>query len=116
MAELHIYEESRPWGNFRRFTQNEASTVKLLTITSGEAFSLQTHKEREEFWRVISGTPEITIGETTVEAKVGDEFFVHKDEKHRIKAVSGDAVILEIALGAFAEDDIIHLKDMYGRS
>lgn len=112
---LQIYEEIRPWGSFRRFTQNEKTTVKLLTIKSGEQFSLQSHAKRSEFWKVVSGTPEVTHGEEVTLAKPGDEFFIEAGEKHRIKGISGDAVVLEISLGEFDEADITRLEDDYDR-
>ena len=32
----NIYEEQRPWGRFRRFTLNQFSTVKLITLNPGQ--------------------------------------------------------------------------------
>ena len=105
----------RPWGNFRQFTDNEKTTVKILTVNPGQELSLQYHKHREEFWRVISGDPEVVIGDRTFKANVGDEFTVHTKELHRIGAGSAMAVILEIASGDFNENDIVRVKDKYGR-
>lgn len=106
---------TRPWGSFIRFTNNELSTVKLLFITKGEKLSLQYHENREEFWRVISGSPEITIGEKITQAKVGDEFNVPAKSNHRISANIDDVTILEIAKGNFDENDIVRLEDKYNR-
>ncbi|HEY0980225.1 MAG TPA: phosphomannose isomerase type II C-terminal cupin domain [Candidatus Paceibacterota bacterium] len=106
---------SKPWGAFRQFTHNESTTVKVLFVRAGEAFSLQTHAHREEFWKVLSGTPRITIGDVTTRAKAGDEFSIAAGTAHRIEAEGADAEILEIARGAFDEDDIIRLQDKYGR-
>ena len=36
----NIYEEQRPWGRFRRFTLNQFSTVKLITVNPGQVFGL----------------------------------------------------------------------------
>ncbi|HTE48519.1 MAG TPA: phosphomannose isomerase type II C-terminal cupin domain [Candidatus Paceibacterota bacterium] len=106
----------RPWGKFEQFTQNEMTTVKIISINRNSSLSLQYHNNREEFWRILSGHPEITIGENTVGAQPGDEFNVKKLEKHRI-ATKNDAVqILEIAFGDFAENDIIRIEDKYGRA
>lgn len=105
----------RPWGNFRQFTDNELTTVKILTVNHGEAFSLQYHEHREEFWKVISGDPEVTIGQNTVTAKAGDEFVVLPKELHRVKAGIEPAVILEISRGNFDESDIVRVEDKYGR-
>ncbi|KND48158.1 MAG: mannose-1-phosphate guanylyltransferase [Parcubacteria bacterium C7867-006] len=105
----------RPWGSFTRFTDNENSTVKLLNINKGEQLSLQYHMKRSEFWRVISGNPEIIIDEQKYDAKEGDEFNVSAESKHRIGAPYDDVVILEISKGDFDENDIVRLEDKYNR-
>ncbi|MFZ4500320.1 MAG: phosphomannose isomerase type II C-terminal cupin domain [Minisyncoccia bacterium] len=105
----------RPWGEFRQFTHNEPVTVKLILVKAGECLSLQHHTHREEFWRVLSGTPRITIGERVVEAKAGDEFTISATVAHRIEAVGADTELLEIARGVFDEEDIVRLEDKYGR-
>ena len=105
----------KPWGSFTRFTNNEPSTVKILRVTKGEEFSLQYHQNREEFWKVLEGSPDVVVGEETHHAKKDDEFFIPKMSKHRISAPTDDVVVLEIALGVFDEDDIVRLEDKYGR-
>lgn len=116
MEELNIFQEERPWGNFVRFTHNKPSTVKILLVKKGEAFSLQYHNNRTEFWKIISGTPEITIGESLILAHRGDEFKIPPKTNHRIRAVDTDTEILEISFGEFDEKDIVRLEDKYGRA
>lgn len=106
----------KPWGSYITFTQNEPSTVKLLYITKGEAFSLQFHSHREEFWKVLQGNPSIIIGEDTILAKPDDEFLITQGTNHRVTAPENDVVILEISKGEFDEDDITRIEDKYGRS
>jgi len=112
---MDIYTEERPWGGFRRFTCNEPSTVKIITVKPGEAFSLQYHKERSEFWRVLSGEGEVTLGDERKLASPGQEFFIAAGEKHRAAALGRPLVILEIAFGRFREDDIVRIEDRYNR-
>ena len=116
MEELKPFTEERPWGGFREFTLNSPSTVKILFVKKGEAFSLQTHHKRIEFWRVLVGTPDITIGDKIITAKVGDEFEIHPETNHRISAANDDVEVLEIARGEFDESDITRLEDKYGRT
>lgn len=111
---INPYEEERPWGRFRRFTQNEPSTVKILTIKPGEELSLQTHAKREEFWHVISGKGSAVVGDKTVEITPGKEIFVSTGYKHTIRAET-EVIMLEIALGDFDEEDIVRLHDKYNR-
>ncbi len=105
----------RPWGSFVTFTKNEESTVKILQVKKGEEFSLQYHKKREEFWRVLAGHPMVTIGEKVFEAKEGDEFSVGVGVRHRVSSPEDDSFILEISMGEFDEDDIVRIEDKYNR-
>ena len=111
----NFYSEKRPWGRFDRFTENEPSTVKLITLEPGQQFSLQKHAERSEFWRVVAGEGTVTVGERASEARVGSEFFVKAGELHRAKASAAGLTFLEISFGPFSEKDIIRVEDDYGR-
>jgi mannose-1-phosphate guanylyltransferase/mannose-1-phosphate guanylyltransferase/mannose-6-phosphate isomerase len=113
---MNIIDETRPWGNFRQFTHGEPTTVKILTVKVGEAFSLQYHHSRDEFWKVLSGTPIVTVGDVTETAEVGQEFFITHGTQHRVSAGNTDATILEISFGQFDETDIVRLEDNYGRT
>lgn len=106
----------RPWGSFTRFTDNELSTVKLLYINQGEQLSLQYHNHREEFWKVIKGSPDIVIGNETRNASEGEEFFIGVNTNHRISAPNDNVVVLEISKGEFDENDIVRVEDKYNRT
>lgn len=112
----HRVSDERPWGGFEQFTQNEDSTVKVLTIHAGSQFSLQRHADRDEFWRILSGHGTLTIGSDQVDARTGGEFWIPRRTEHRARANSEDLIVLEISFGHFDEDDIIRLKDDYGRA
>lgn len=116
MEHLANYEKiERPWGNFERFTLNEPTTVKILKLNADESLSLQTHKQRDEFWYVTAGSGTVQIGETEQEAREGDNFFVSRNTQHRISAGSAGLAFLEISFGEFAEDDETRLEDKYDR-
>jgi mannose-6-phosphate isomerase-like protein (cupin superfamily) len=104
----------RPWGKFDRFTLNEKSTVKIITVLKGEAFSLQYHKKRREFWHILSGQGVITLGNKKRKTKAGDEFVIPPRINHRLEAKK-EIKFLEIAFGIFDEKDIVRLEDKYGR-
>lgn len=117
MERLSHYEKDiRPWGNYERFTLNEQTTVKLITVDAGEAFSLQTHKQRSEFWRVVSGSGTITVANKEHEARVGDSFFIESGSTHRALGGPQGLLFLEISFGMFDEGDIVRLEDRYGRT
>jgi mannose-6-phosphate isomerase-like protein (cupin superfamily) len=112
----HYRKEERPWGNFERFTLNDPSTVKIITIKAGEAFSLQTHAHREEFWHILSGSGIITLDDTSRTVHAGENFFSPKGHEHRMAGGEEGLVFLEIAFGEFDEGDIIRIEDRYGRA
>jgi mannose-6-phosphate isomerase-like protein (cupin superfamily) len=105
----------KPWGEFRQFSLNQKSTIKTLTVNHGEILSLQTHTAREEYWYVLEGYPQITLGEEIFEAEPHQEIFITLGQKHRISAPNNRVVILEIAYGHFDEEDIVRLEDKYNR-
>jgi mannose-6-phosphate isomerase-like protein (cupin superfamily) len=106
----------RPWGQFEQFTQNEMTTVKVISVNPNSSLSLQFHNKRREFWRVLSGHPLITIGENTTAANPGDDLTIEKLQKHRIATKDDLVQILEIAYGDFDENDIVRIEDIYGRA
>ncbi len=112
----HYEKEERPWGTFERFTQNEATTVKIITVHEGEALSLQTHAHRDEFWRILSGTGTATRGTDTLQMQAGDTLHCPRATPHRMEGGKGGIVFLEIAFGDFDEGDIVRLEDRYNRA
>jgi len=112
----HYDKDLRPWGKFERFTLDEKTTVKVITVNEGEAFSLQTHDHRDEFWRVVKGSGTIRVGDKETEAHEGDTFFIPRHTLHRATGGLHGLTFLEIAFGEFAESDIKRVEDKYGRS
>jgi len=110
-----IYEENRPWGEFRRFTSNEPSTVKIIKILPHQSLSLQTHSKRAEFWHIFDGNGKVEIDGVSSPASKGSEFFIDIGQKHRASAGDITLEILEVAFGEFDESDISRIEDKYGR-
>jgi mannose-1-phosphate guanylyltransferase/mannose-6-phosphate isomerase len=114
---LNFETVKKPWGGYERFTLNKPSTVKILIVNEGQRFSLQTHTDRDEYWKILpGGEAEVTVGENLLAATPGDDFYINKGEKHRIRAIKGTVYILEIAFGNFDEEDIERVEDDYGRA
>ncbi len=116
MDNLNVYEEERPWGKFRRFTENSTSTVKIITIKPNEELSLQSHDSRAEFWHVISGRGIWNLDGKEHNLETGSEIFIPKKAKHRLLAGSAGIEVLEISIGQFSEEDIERYEDKYGRA
>lgn len=112
---MKIYSEIRPWGRFEKFHENKSCTVKLIYVNANSRLSLQYHKKRSEFWKVIKGTAVVEIDKKTIVLKEGETTTIPKQAKHRVLALESDCIILEIAYGRFDENDIVRLEDDYQR-
>lgn len=111
----HLFDE-RPWGRFDQFTQNESSTVKIITIAPGQRLSLQRHARRSEYWVILDGPVEVTVHDATWAAQAGEKVWVPVSAVHRLGNLGATAVrILEIGFGEFDEADIERLEDDYSR-
>jgi mannose-1-phosphate guanylyltransferase/mannose-1-phosphate guanylyltransferase/mannose-6-phosphate isomerase len=116
MKELtNAQKDIRPWGNFERFTLNEVSTVKIITVDPNQSLSLQRHQNREEYWKILSGNGFATVQGDKKPITAGDSVFIPKLGEHRIESGDTTLVFLEIAFGVFDENDIERLDDKYGR-
>ena len=112
---MKIYSEKRPWGSFEKFCENAKCSVKILFIKPNQELSLQTHKYRDEFWKILQGKPTIEINNKVIKAKENDEFFIPKKVKHRASAGAQSVKILEISFGKFIEKDVTRIEDKYER-
>ena len=112
-----IQEEIRPWGKFRTFPHQQAGSIKIITVNPGGRLSLQFHNNRSEFWIALDPGLEITVNEKTWQPQPNEEIFIPIRASHRLSN-AGDkpARIMEIWLGNSSEEDIVRLKDVYGRS
>tara|TARA_Y100000310_G_scaffold327843_1_gene394819 strand:+ start:8758 stop:9102 length:345 start_codon:yes stop_codon:yes gene_type:complete len=108
--------DKRPWGFEEVFTMNEKTTVKILNIYPKKRNSLQTHKNREEFWYALDNSFKATIGNKIITMKRGDTAFVKKGAKHRYTGLLKPARLLEIGFGKFSKLDIKRLEDDFGRN
>ena len=108
--------DKKPWGKEEILAINEKVSVKIIHIDKGKRLSLQKHKHRNEFLRVIEGTALITIGNKNKKFNKGGEVLVKRGILHRIKAISENLKVLEISFGRFDKNDIIRIEDDYGRN
>ena len=107
--------EKKPWGREEIFAVNDKASVKIININKGKRLSLQRHKYRDEFLRVIEGIALITLGNKTRKYSKNKEVFVKRGTLHRIKALSEKLKVLEISFGKFDEKDIERIEDDFGR-
>jgi mannose-6-phosphate isomerase-like protein (cupin superfamily) len=112
---LRLYKETRPWGKFEKFVENEKCTIKILYLNPYSKTSLQMHKNRDEFWKVLEGSAQVELEENIFFAGKGDTVQIHKNLKHRASTDAKSCVIMEISIGHFDENDIIRFEDEYNR-
>jgi mannose-6-phosphate isomerase len=110
-----IMSETRPWGNFRRYTHNEQSTVKIITVLPNQMLSLQSHKQRDELWVVLDEGLKIELGDKILLPHPGDEVVIMRNTKHRLSSLGIKGRVMEISFGFADENDIVRVEDIYGR-
>ncbi|MEO9320254.1 MAG: phosphomannose isomerase type II C-terminal cupin domain [Nitrososphaera sp.] len=110
-----IYCEDRPWGRFEKFHENKPCTVKLIYVNANSRLSLQFHKERSEFWKVIDGTAIVELDGKKFSLKRGEMVSIPKLARHRLSAGTEPCIVMEIAYGRFSESDIVRVEDDYSR-
>lgn len=120
---------NRPWGTYEVLYDGNDCKVKKITVNPGQRLSLQSHKQREEIWTIVSGVGYVEVsmrGEYDHKGYVfeKDVVDIEKYAKHRIKNPTGEEplpkaeplVFIEVQLGSyFGEDDITRYEDDYGR-
>jgi len=107
--------DKKPWGKEEIFAINERVSVKIINVNPKKRLSLQKHKYRGEFWRILEGDVRVTKGNKKMIVKEGDELFVKKGVLHRIEALNKPIKVLEISFGKFDKNDITRVEDDYGR-
>jgi mannose-6-phosphate isomerase len=112
---MKTYSEERPWGRFEKFHENKPCTIKLIYINANSRLSLQYHKKRSEFWKVIKGTAILELDGKAIMLREGETVTIPRQAKHRVGALESECMILEIAYGRFDENDIVRLEDDYQR-
>ena len=108
----------RPWGWYQSLNRGERYQVKCIMVKPGGKLSLQSHHHRSEHWVVVSGTLEVTRGETLEMLSENQSAYIAIGEKHRL-ANPGKipAFLIEVQSGGYLdEDDIIRFDDIYRRS
>ena len=107
----------RPWGSYESLARGERFQVKRIIVNPGEELSLQLHYHRAEHWIVVSGTAEVTNGDTIHIITENQSTFIPIGTKHRLKNPGIiPLVLIEIQSGAYlGEDDIVRFADIYDR-
>lgn len=107
----------RPWGRSDVVVQTPRFNVNRITVKPGGAFSMQMHHHRAEHWVVLSGTGQVTVNGKQFLLTENQSTFIPIGAEHCLENPGRIPLeILEIQSGSYlGEDDIIRIKDQYGR-
>ena len=108
----------RPWGCYTVLELGQGFKVKLVEVKPGCALSLQFHKKRSEHWVVVEGTAQIVKGKRSFIFKENESTYIPIGCCHRLCNPSKEKLlkIIEVQAGRYLEeDDIVRLKDDFGR-
>ena len=108
----------KPWGYEIIWAETDLYVGKVLHVKAGHALSLQYHERKDETIHLWRGQLRFWVGPSAddlgeVELKEGDSHRIRPGTVHLMEAVT-DVDILEASTPHL--DDIVRLKDRYGRS
>jgi len=109
----------KPWGWEQIWAKTDQYVGKILFVRAGCALSLQFHNEKDEAWYFQSGRAEIELavaGDAVTNREVvgpGVAFHLKPGTVHRLRAIE-DTIVFEVSTPQL--DDIVRLKDLYGRA
>ncbi len=107
----------RPWGSYTVLDRGEGFKIKLVEVKTGCSLSLQLHKKRSEHWVVVEGKAKIVKGKKSYYVNSNESTFIPVSCIHRLTNVGNSVLkIVEVQTGTYLEeDDIVRLKDDFGR-
>lgn len=111
-------EVYRPWGVFESIGAGPRYQVKRIIVNPGEKLSLQKHHHRAEHWVVVSGTAQVTNGDKTYLVTENQSTYIPVGQIHSLENPGVIPLeLIEVQSGSYlGEDDIVRLRDVYGRA
>ena len=108
----------RPWGWYDSVDAGPRFQVKRILVKPGATLSLQMHHHRAEHWIVVSGTAEVTCGDSKRLLTENQSTYIPLGETHRLANPGSIPLeIIEVQSGSYlGEDDIVRFEDSYGRA
>jgi mannose-1-phosphate guanylyltransferase/mannose-6-phosphate isomerase len=115
---LHHRRVARPWGWYDSVDVGPRHQVKRIGVNPGASLSLQMHHHRAEHWIVVSGTAEVTNGESVLILTENQSTYIPLGQTHRLANPGKVPLeIIEVQSGSYlGEDDIVRFEDNYGRN
>jgi mannose-6-phosphate isomerase-like protein (cupin superfamily) len=112
-----LRSETRPWGIWEEYLDEQIYRVKRLIVDPGKRLSLQKHKQRSECWVVVQGEGVVMLNEEQREVSGGATIFIPREAVHRLENKgSAPLIVIETQFGVCLEEDVIRLADDWGRT
>lgn len=107
----------RPWGWYDCVDVGKRFQVKRIAVKPGASLSLQMHRHRAEHWVVVSGSAQVTCGDSKYLVSENESTFIPLGTRHRLENPGTELLeIIEVQSGSYlGEDDIVRFEDAYGR-
>ena len=108
----------KPWGHETIWAHSEQYAGKILHIKAGQALSVQYHERKDETVYLLSGELVYWVALEAggdlqdMQLRAGDAFRITPGTVHYMQAVT-DCDVLEVSTPEL--DDVVRLKDRYGR-
>lgn len=108
----------RPWGTYDTIGRGERYQVKRIIVKPGGKLSLQLHHHRAEHWIVVNGTARVTLEDRSFLLSENESTFIPLGKAHSLENPGKIPLeLIEVQSGSYlGEDDIVRLRDEYGRS
>jgi mannose-6-phosphate isomerase len=115
---VEIRTVQKPWGHETIWAHTDRYVGKILHIKAGQALSVQYHERKDETVYLLTGEMKYWVQEQgadelrDVRLRVGEAFRITPHTIHYMEAVT-DCDVLEASTPEL--DDVVRLKDRYGR-
>jgi quercetin dioxygenase-like cupin family protein len=110
------YRVEKPWGHELIWARTDRYVGKILHVEAGHVLSLQYHNLKDESIYVLTGEIILRLqqGDTLIERRLteGEAVHIHPKVVHQFEAVA-TSDLLEASTPEI--DDVVRLKDRYGR-
>jgi len=113
------YRVEKPWGHELIWARTDRYVGKILHIEPGHLLSLQYHEKKDETIYVLRGEIVFRVKEEGADQlremrmREGDAYHVTPHTIHQMEAIT-PADLLEASTPEL--DDVVRLKDRYGRA
>lgn len=103
--------EERIWGeakilDLNTYENNKKSLTKHISVRHGQNISYHSHNVRDEIWTFVDGYGDLVIDGHVRNVRPGDLAYIHKGQKHSLRAVT-DVRFIEVQIGEeLAREDV----------